>query len=85
MKMYAICLVKNEDDIIGQTLTFATGYCDKIFVINNSSMDDSPRIVQSLIYENEKIVAFEVDNNRTHRDSANGYISPHAFEATQFA
>ena len=39
VKLYAICLVKNKDDVVGQTLIFATCYCDKIFVIDNGSTE----------------------------------------------
>ena len=59
MKLYAICLVKNEDDIIGQTLTFATRYCDKIFVIDNGSSDRTWEIAQDLAAQYPQIVPFE--------------------------
>lgn len=58
MKLYAICLVKNEDDIIGQTLTYATHHCDKIFVIDNGSTDHTWEIVQELAEEYPQIVPF---------------------------
>lgn len=56
MKLYAICLVKNEDDIIDQTLTFATQYCDKIIVIDNGSTDRTWENVQLLAEEYPQIV-----------------------------
>jgi len=59
MKLYAICLVKNEDDVIGQTLTYATRYCDRIYVIDNGSTDDTWKIVQSLARDQDKIIPFE--------------------------
>lgn len=58
MKIYAICLVKNEDDVISQTLTYATRYCDKIFVIDNGSTDQTWHIVQNLSKEHSQIVPF---------------------------
>jgi glycosyltransferase involved in cell wall biosynthesis len=58
MKIYAICLVKNEDDVIGQTLVYATRYCDKIFVIDNGSTDRTWEIVQSLVQQYPQIVPF---------------------------
>ena len=58
MKIYAICLVKNEDDIIGQSLTYATRYCDKIFIIDNGSTDRTWEIVQSLAGQYPQIVPF---------------------------
>lgn len=58
MKLYAICLVKNEDDVIAQTLTHACQYCDKIFVIDNGSTDRTWDIVQELAKSRPAIVAF---------------------------
>jgi glycosyltransferase involved in cell wall biosynthesis len=57
MRLYATCLVKNEDDIIAQTLTHATRYCDKIFVLDNGSTDRTWQIVQSLACTNPRIIA----------------------------
>lgn len=58
MKLYAICLVKNEDDVIAQTLTHACQYCDKIFVIDNGSTDRTWDIVQELAKSQPVIVAY---------------------------
>lgn len=58
MKIYAICLVKNEDDVIAQTLVHAAGFCDRIFVIDNGSTDDTWAIVQSLQKQYGQIVPF---------------------------
>lgn len=66
----AICLVKNEDDIIAQTLTHAARYCDRIFVLDNGSTDATWDIVQSLSRENEGIVPFKrvlTSYSREHR------------------
>ena len=57
-KLYAICLVKNEDDVITQTLSHAAGYCEKIFVLDNGSTDRTWEFVQSLAQANPRIVAF---------------------------
>jgi glycosyltransferase involved in cell wall biosynthesis len=65
--LYAICLVKNEDDIIGQTLTFATRYCDKIFVIDNGSTDRTWEIVKTLGHQYDEIVPF-VQTHATYDD-----------------
>jgi len=59
MKLYAICLVKNEDDIITETLNYATRYCDRIYVLDNSSTDRTWEIVQSLAATDRKIIAFD--------------------------
>ncbi|BAU48101.1 glycosyl transferase family 2 [Sulfurifustis variabilis] len=58
MKLYAICLVKNEDDVIGQTLAHAARYCDGIFVIDNGSTDGTWDIVRDLAARDPRIVAF---------------------------
>lgn len=58
MKIYAICLVKNEDDVIEQTLRHAARFCDRIFVIDNGSTDQTWDIVQSLQKQHEQIVPF---------------------------
>ena len=57
-KIYAICLAKNEDDIITQTLNYAATYCEKIFVIDNGSTDRTWEIVRSLAQVNAQIVPF---------------------------
>jgi glycosyltransferase involved in cell wall biosynthesis len=58
MKLYAICLIKNEDDIIAQTLKYATRYCDKIFVIDNGSTDRTWELVNGLSKQFPQIVPF---------------------------
>lgn len=57
-RLYGICLVKNEDDIISQSLTYATQYCDKIFVLDNGSTDETWQIVQSLAKQYPQIIPF---------------------------
>lgn len=58
MKLYAVCLVKDEDDVIAQTLTHASRYCDKIFVIDNGSTDRTWDIVQELAGSQPAVVPF---------------------------
>ena len=57
-KLYAICLVKNEDDIIVQTLNYARRYCDRIFVIDNGSYDRTWEYVQEQAKTDSGIVPF---------------------------
>lgn len=83
MKLYAICLIKDEDDIVAQTLTYAMQHCDKIFVIDNGSSDRTWEIVQELAVQHPKIVPFEQTHlpyndalrarvyNRVHKDLGN--------------
>jgi glycosyltransferase involved in cell wall biosynthesis len=40
-RIHAICLVKNEGDVISQTLQFASRFCHKIYVFDTGSTDDS--------------------------------------------
>jgi glycosyltransferase involved in cell wall biosynthesis len=59
MKLYAICLVKNEDDIISQALIHAIKFCDKVIVADNGSTDETWSIIQTIAKEYpEKILPF---------------------------
>lgn len=58
IKLYAICLVKNEDDVIAQTVNHALRYCDRILVIDNGSTDETWRIVRSLAEQDPRVVPF---------------------------
>lgn len=41
MKIHCICIAKNESDIIAQTLTKASEWCDYIYVVDNASEDST--------------------------------------------
>jgi len=58
-RVHAICLVKNEDDVIQQSLTFATRFCERIYVIDNGSTDDTWTIVNDLARRTDVVVPFE--------------------------
>ena len=45
-RIHAICLVKNEGDVIAQTLRYASSFCHKIYVFDTGSSDDSWQQVQ---------------------------------------
>ncbi len=47
-KIFAVCLVKNEEDIIADCLRHAARFCDRIYVIDNASTDRTWEIVQDL-------------------------------------
>jgi glycosyltransferase involved in cell wall biosynthesis len=47
-RIHAICLVKNEGDIIAQTLQFASTFCHKIYVFDTGSSDDSWEQVETV-------------------------------------
>ena len=40
-RIHAICLVKNEGDVIAETLRYASKFCHKIYVFDTGSTDDS--------------------------------------------
>ena len=67
-KLYGISLVKNEDDIIAQALTYALRYCTRIFVIDNGSTDETWHIIQSLSKQYPQIVPLL----QTHAQFTNG-------------
>src|SRR5579864_5160597 len=67
-KLYGLCLVKNEDDIIAQSLTYAAQYCDRIFVLDNGSTDETWGIVQLLAQHNKAVVPFK----QTSKPFSNG-------------
>ncbi|HEY9707842.1 MAG TPA: glycosyltransferase family 2 protein [Oculatellaceae cyanobacterium] len=62
MKIHAMCLVKNESDIIAQTLIAATSWCDFIYVFDNGSTDTTWEKVLSLSKSYEQIIPYKQDN-----------------------
>lgn len=71
-KLYAICLVKNEDDIIEETLQYASRFCDKILVIDNMSDDMTWEKIIKLSAVNDRIVPFARVNEK-YRNSLRSY------------
>jgi glycosyltransferase involved in cell wall biosynthesis len=59
VKIFAISVVKDEADIIAQSLNAALRWADKIFVLDNGSTDGTWEIVQSLA--SNKIIAWKRD------------------------
>jgi hypothetical protein len=51
-KLFGLCFVKNEDDIIADSVTHAAQFCDKVFVIDNASTDRTWDIVNGLDLDN---------------------------------
>jgi glycosyltransferase involved in cell wall biosynthesis len=45
MKLNAICTIKNEVDIILETLDNALRFCDSIYVLDNGSTDGSWELI----------------------------------------
>ncbi len=59
-RIHAICLVKNEDDVIAQALQFASKFCHKIYVFDTGSTDNSWAEIQRVA--NDVIVPFRHEN-----------------------
>jgi len=48
MKLNAICVLKNEADIIGATLKNALRFCDNIYLLDNGSDDGSWELIKAM-------------------------------------
>lgn len=59
MKIFGICLIKNEEDIIAHSLQHHTSWADYVFVYDNGSTDRTWEIVQEEAQKNPKIVPFK--------------------------
>ena len=62
MRIYAICLVRDEEDIVEYSLNKASKWADKIFVLDNGSTDNTWNIVNSL--SDEKIIPVGIINKK---------------------
>lgn len=56
-----MCLVKNEADVIEQTLRSSLAWADHVFVYDNGSTDGTWEVVQRLSREHRAIVPFKSD------------------------
>jgi len=56
VKIYAICLIKNEGDVIADCLIHALKFCDRIFVLDNGSTDGTWETVNALARNHPEIV-----------------------------
>lgn len=59
MKIFGICLVKNEADIIEYCLEEASKWATKIFVYDNGSEDETWEIVQDIAKHNSIVIPFK--------------------------
>ena len=57
-KIYSLLLVKNEADVIRDSLLAAAEWSDKVIVMDNGSQDGTLEIVQELAAQHPRIVAF---------------------------
>lgn len=58
MKIFGSCLVKNEADIIKETLGHAVTWCDHIIVDDNGSDDETWSIVRRMAEKHPQIIAW---------------------------
>lgn len=56
MKLNAICIIKNEADIILETLNNALRFCDTIYVFDNGSTDGSWELICEKALNDKRIV-----------------------------
>jgi len=59
MKIFGICLIKNEADIIEYIMKKHSEWADKLFIYDNGSTDNTWEIVLELAKHNPKIVPFK--------------------------
>ena len=71
--IHGLCLVKNEADVIAQTLHAASRWCDHIYVFDNGSDDATWEIVQVIARDNPAVVPFKTDA-KPFTDSLRGEI-----------
>lgn len=62
MKIHSICLVKNESDIIAQTLQSAACWSDFIYVYDNGSTDGTWEQVLDLARKYKQIIPYKQDS-----------------------
>jgi hypothetical protein len=62
MKIHAICLVKNEADVLRESLGAALHWCDHIYVFDNGSDDGSWELVQDLAHQYSQIAPYKQDD-----------------------
>lgn len=66
MKIFGICLIKNEIDIIEYCLSETSKYTDVIIVYDNGSTDGTWELVQELAKKNDKIIPWKSDGKPYH-------------------
>ncbi len=77
MRIFVACLVKNEEDVIEQSLLAATQWADKIFVYDNASTDRTLERIKAVAAVNDKVVLWKSDDkhykNNLFGDIFNNY------------
>ena len=76
MRIFGNCLVKNEADMIEETLRHAARWCDRIFVLDNGSTDGTWEKVLALAEVEPRVVPFKTAAV-PYRDSLRGEVFNH--------
>jgi glycosyltransferase involved in cell wall biosynthesis len=76
VKIHALCIVKDEDDVVGEALTAAATWCDHIYVMDNGSTDRTWEVVQALAETVPQVVPWRVDD-RPFTDGMRAEIFQH--------
>jgi glycosyltransferase involved in cell wall biosynthesis len=62
MEIHALCILKNEADVLQESLIAAVHWCDHIYVFDNGSDDGSWELVQKLAQQHRQIIAYKQDD-----------------------
>src|SRR5215469_2313613 len=61
VKIHGLCIVKNETDILEESLASALRWCDHIYIFDNGSTDGTWELVKNLAIEHPQIVPYKQD------------------------
>src|SRR5690606_33747671 len=61
MRIHGLMLVRDEADIIGETIAAAARWCDAIYVFDNGSQDGTWEQILDLAERNERVIPFKQD------------------------
>ncbi len=76
MKIHGICLVKNEADVIEQTLKAALVWCDLIYIFDNGSNDGTWEKILALSQNHQQIIPYKQDDC-IYKNSLRGEVFHH--------
>ncbi len=62
MKVHALCIVKNEADVLQEALISALHWCDHIYVFDNGSNDGTWELVKEIAKQHLQIVPYKQDD-----------------------
>jgi hypothetical protein len=56
MKIYCVCIAKNEDDVLGEVIEAAAQWADGIFIADHQSTDRTVDVIASLVRKHPNVV-----------------------------